>query len=119
MISAQKDPEILYFAKGAIPTREEQIEIFDLGGRVRVRNGSIDPGGSAPEKAAGVAGKAIPEAYQSYPRGADVLKAHRDAILSGLEPEQIAEDEVQETPQKKAPVAPKQSATAPAWVPQK
>jgi hypothetical protein len=112
MASAHKDPRILFFLAGAVPTADEMEEIWELGNNVAHRNGSIHSGGSAPEQCDGVAG-CVPKEYRKFPDGAKALREARDETIRKLRDSEDAAAEQARIAAEKADEAAKLKADAP------
>lgn len=74
-----KQPKILFFIDGPVPTDAERLEAFDLQAQVAFRNAQhvtrVD------EECDGVAG-AVPEAYADFPDAEEALAAYKAELAA-------------------------------------
>lgn len=72
-----KQPKILFFIDGPVPSEVEKLDAFDLGVPVQFRNAQHVF--KVEEEADGVAG-VIPKAYAKHPTAEDALKAYKAEV---------------------------------------
>ena len=82
----KKQPRILFFIKGAVPTVAEMEAAENCGNNVSFRNASLVPKVCNPEKCDGVEG-VVPEAYKKLPLAGEVLKSFADKMKAEKEVE--------------------------------
>jgi hypothetical protein len=74
-MKSPKQPFILFFLAGMVPTPAELVEAGKIRGRVGHRNASVVNAGDVPEPCDGVAGK-VPEPYKKMPTAAQAIAAY-------------------------------------------
>lgn len=98
-----KDPRILYFCAGDMPTARDKLASLELGSNVSFRNGNFGTGGAAVEHCDGVSGPAIPKEYSNKPDGAECFKAYRAKLIEEAERELQAAEAAATASEKPAP----------------
>ncbi len=72
-----KQPKIIFFIDGPVPSEAEKLDAFDLGVPVQFRNAQHVS--RIEEECDGVTGH-VPEAYKDHPTAEDALKAYKAEV---------------------------------------